>query len=175
MTSAEQRGGSLLCPSAQPTVKGAVAIGIVGGTPTEPFMRPLERPLAVTEELLRLTAPVEPTEVFRFAAPCLCTRCAHFAQSKCGLAAKVVHMLPEAVETLPECDLRSRCRWFAQEGADACMRCPQVVTDDVSRSPAMRFAADPEIPVPAVGAPNSGSGATPQAQLARTGRGPGES
>jgi hypothetical protein len=146
--SQDRRPGSLLCPSAQPTMHGAVAVGVVGGTPTEPRVQPLERPLAVTEELLGLAEPVKPTEVFRFAAPCLCSGCVHFTQSRCGLAAKVVRMLPEVTETLPECDIRPRCRWFAQEGAAACVRCPQVVTDDVNRAPAIRFAADPQIAVP---------------------------
>lgn len=145
---AERRASPLLCPSAQPGWDDAVAIGVVEGTPIEPRVRPLERPIPVTPELLQLTEPVRPTEVFRFAAPCLCTGCSHFADSKCGFAAKVVRMLPEATDELPECDIRPRCRWFAQEGADACLRCPQVVTDDVNRSPEIRFAADPTTPVP---------------------------
>jgi hypothetical protein len=139
---------ALLCPSAQPDLKDAVAIGVVGGTPAEPRVRPLERPMPVTSELLQLTEPVRPTEVFRFAAPCLCTGCSHFADSNCRLAAKVVHMLPEVHKRLPECDIRSRCRWFAQEGASACLRCPQIVTDDVNRSAEIRLAADPTTPVP---------------------------
>lgn len=146
--SAERRPSPLLCPSAQPEMKGALAVGVVGGSPEEPRVRPLERPLPVTAELLALTDPVRPTEVFRFAAPCLCAGCSHFADAKCGLAAKVVRMVPQASEELPECDIRPRCRWFAQEGGEACLRCPQVVTDGVQPSPELRLAADPTTTVP---------------------------
>jgi hypothetical protein len=111
-------------------------------------VRPLERPMPVTPELLALTEPVRPTEVFRFAAPCLGAGCSHFADSTCRFAAKVVRMLPSASKRLPDCDTRSRCRWFAQEGGEACRRCPQIVTDGVHPSPELRLAADPTTTVP---------------------------
>jgi hypothetical protein len=143
------RGSSpLLCPSAQPEQAGAVAFGVVGGTPEEPRVRPLERPLPVTTDLLVLAEPVRPTEVFRFAAPCMSKGCAHFAESRCTFAAKVTRMLPEVAESLPECDIRPRCRWFDQEGGAACARCPQVVTDDVIRLRELALAADPTTPIP---------------------------
>ena len=147
--SPKDRPSALLCPSAQPEMKGAVAIGIVGGTPEDPCVRPLEQPMPATPELLMLAEPVTPTEVFRFAAPCLCAGCAHFADSTCQFAAKLVRMVPRASQGLPECDIRPRCRWFAQEGREACLRCPQVVTDGVQMSPELRLAADPTTPVPA--------------------------
>jgi hypothetical protein len=125
---------------------GAVAIGIVAGTAQEPRVRPLESPVPVTAELLALAEPVRPTEVFRFAAPCLTTGCRHFAGTTCQLAAKVVRMLPTAVDGLPECDIRPRCRWFMQEGGAACRRCPRIVTDDAHPSPELRLAADPTTP-----------------------------
>jgi len=141
-----------LCPSAQPDWDGAVAIGVVGGTVDEPRITPLERPLPVTDGLLRLAEPVTPSEVFRFAAPCLCEGCGHFEGSTCKLAAKIVHMVPAAGETLPVCEIRPRCRWFRQEGRNACLRCPLVVTADAHPSPEILFAADPATPVPAAAA-----------------------
>jgi hypothetical protein len=57
------------CPSAQPDWKGSVAIGLVGGTANEPRMAHLSKPLIVNDQLLTLSGPVSPTEVFRFAAP----------------------------------------------------------------------------------------------------------
>ena len=146
--SAEGRPSPLLCPSAQPEMTGVVAVGIVGGTPEEPRVRPLEHPMPVSPELLALTEPVSPTEVFRFAAPCLCAGCGHFADSTCRFAAKVARMLPRVSEGLPECDIRPRCRWFVQEGGEACLRCPQIVTDGVHLSPELRLAADPTTAVP---------------------------
>jgi hypothetical protein len=72
--------------------------------------------------------------------------CAQYADSRCALAAKVTRMLPEAIDRLPDCDIRPQCRWFAQEGEAACLRCPQVVTEDVIRSYVLALAADPTVP-----------------------------
>lgn len=140
----------LLCPSAQPEWDGAVAIGVVGGTVDEPRMRPLPEPVPVSPKLLQLAEPVRPTEVFRFAAPCLCGGCRHFGESRCGLATKVTRMLPVVVDELPECDIRPNCRWFVQEGGAACLRCPQIVTNDAHRTEEVQRAVDPSTPVPAV-------------------------
>jgi hypothetical protein len=142
MTSKGGHAGPL-CPSAGPQWRDSVAIGVVGGTAEQPRVRHLEEPIPVTPELLALAEPVEPTEVFRFAAPCLGRGCGHFGESRCRLASKVVRMLPTAVDDLPACQIRPRCRWFLQEGADACLRCPLVATHDANPSPAMRAAADP--------------------------------
>jgi hypothetical protein len=108
-------------------------------------MKSLAKPLPVTDELLKLAEPVAPTEVFRFAAPCANDGCRHYSRGNCQLAAKVVQMLQPATEQLPYCLIRASCRWFAQEGRAACLRCPQVVTDNVYPIVAMHNAADPDI------------------------------
>ena len=33
------------------------------------------------------------------------------------------------VGALPRCAIRPTCRWFRQEGREACLRCPQVATE----------------------------------------------
>jgi hypothetical protein len=142
--------GRPLCPSARPEWDGAVAIGVVGGTADEPRVTPLERPLPVTAELLALAEPVEPTEVFRFAAPCACSGCQHYSDDddRCALAAKVVAMIEPATERVPACDIRPRCRWFAEQGPAACRRCPIVITNDANPRPGLRAAADPAAALP---------------------------
>jgi hypothetical protein len=132
-----------LCPSAQPDWQGSVAIGVVGGTAHEPRLSQFSSPMPVTEELLSLTKPVTPTEVFRFAAPCMCSGCLHFKDQECRLASRIVHLLPVVTDELPACSIRSLCRWWVQEGKAACMRCAQVVTDDYNPSEVMRLAAMP--------------------------------
>lgn len=119
----------LHCPSAQPDMPGSLVLGVVLGTPDEPRMTPLERLQPVTPELLQMAAPVRPTQVFRFAAPCAGTKCHHFDGTKCQLATRIVQLLPEATTALPTCHLRPDCRWWKQEGKSACMRCPQVITE----------------------------------------------
>jgi hypothetical protein len=46
------------------------------------------------------------------------------------LAVRIVARLPEVVSSLPPCNIRRTCRWFAQEGGAACRRCPQISTTD---------------------------------------------
>jgi len=132
-----------LCPSAQPDWKGALLIGIIEGTAKIPLMAHIASPQPVTKKILDLSHPVTPTEVFRFAAPCISDECIHFNGQKCQLATRVVQLLPEVVERLPLCAIRSQCRWWLQESEAACMRCPQVVTDNYNPSGIMRQATAP--------------------------------
>jgi len=122
---------------------GAVVIGVVGGTVRQPDVTYLARPLAPTAEVLGLAAPVEPDEVFRFAAPCAEHGCQHFQETKCQLATRISSQLGAAVELLPHCSIRRSCRWWQQEGRAACGRCPMIVTRDYAASPDLRHAADP--------------------------------
>ncbi|PYS90344.1 MAG: nitrogen fixation protein [Acidobacteria bacterium] len=136
-----------LCPSAQPEMAGSVAFGVVGGTPNAPRMEHLERTLPVTDELLALSAPVSPAEVFRFAAPCAGHACQHFDGTDCRLATRIVQILPAVTNDLPPCLLRPDCRWWQQEGKAACLRCPQVVTESYVASDDFQRAADPHTSV----------------------------
>jgi hypothetical protein len=136
-------GSRTLCPSAQPDWEGSVAIGVMGGTADRPHMAHLAAPQPVTDELLALSGPVTPTEVLRFAAPCLCGGCVHFASAKCRLAERIVKLLPVVADNLNACAIRPYCRWWQQEGRAACVRCPQVVTDNYNPSEIARQAAEP--------------------------------
>jgi hypothetical protein len=117
-----------ICPSAQPDMAGSVIFAIIGGTPEEPRAGYLVEPRPTTPELLALSAPVLPTEVFRFAAKCAGSACQHFDGSSCQLARRTAELLEPTTDTLPPCPLRPQCRWWRQEGKSACLRCPQIVT-----------------------------------------------
>ena len=132
-----------LCPSARPDWHGAVIIGVIGGAAEAPLLTHLTTPQKPTSEILALAASVTPTEVFRFAAPCRNGGCAHFRESKCSLTQRLVQLLPVATSELPACSIRSSCRWWQQEGRAACLRCPQVVTDNYHPSEAMCQVATP--------------------------------
>ena len=138
------RGAGLMCPSAQPVMEGAYTVGVVGGTAREPHVRWIEKPLPVTRELLELAGPVEPTEVFRFAAPCAEAGCRHHDNDRCTLGDKLA-TLPVAVDValLPKCTVRTACRWYAEQGRQICLRCESVVTTDYRASPALERAAKP--------------------------------
>jgi hypothetical protein len=133
----------LLCPSAQPDMAGSMAIGVVGGTAENPRLAWIEKPQPVTEDLLRLARPAQPTEVFRFAAHCEENACSHFDGAKCKLATRIVQILPAVSGALPPCQIRGECRWFQQEGRPACMRCPQIVTQSANAGADMVLAATP--------------------------------
>jgi hypothetical protein len=124
----------LLCPSAQPELPGSVIFGVIQGTPKDPRLVQLTELQPTTPEILDLAAPVKPTEVFRFAAPCAEFACHHFDGNKCQLAERIVRLIPPVEVTLPACHIRSSCRWWHQEGKAACLRCPVIVTDSETDS-----------------------------------------
>lgn len=129
MDSDDAGNRTLFCPSAPAEIAGSVVFGVVGGSVAEPRVGYLVETVPVTQEVLAIASPVKPTEVFRFAAPCATNLCQHFDGAQCRLAQRVVNLLPTAVAGLPPCRIRSRCRWWQQEGKAACVRCPQIVTE----------------------------------------------
>lgn len=135
---------SCSCPSSQPNQPGSSVIGIV--TPQDnDGMRVRLLPVAVpTKQLIDLVPPpVRPTEVLRFASPCVANACMHFDEGNCQLARRIVTELPAVTETLRPCAIRSSCRWFEQERAAACQRCPQVITEPYVASELMEQVASP--------------------------------
>lgn len=131
------------CPSAQPDMQGARVFGVRRRGPDGPQTGYLDHAVDVTPDVLAMTGPVKPTEVLRIAAACEESRCAHFDGTDCQLATRIVQLLPPVVAVLPRCAIRSDCRWFAQEGRAACLRCPQVVTEMDDASPQLVEAAKP--------------------------------
>lgn len=134
-----------LCPSARPEIAGSVVFGLIGGTVTEPHVTYLKQQLPVTDELLAKASPVTPTEIFRTAAPCASKKCHHFDGKDCRLATRVAEKLPAVVAELPPCSIRRDCRWWQQEGKAACMRCPQIITDNYNPSQLMQEVALTEV------------------------------
>lgn len=123
-----------LCPSAPATGEGVSIVGIVTGTPTRPRVQYLGMPVPSPRHASR-PQDVEPEEYLRHAAPCAAERCSHFRTERCSLAERLVSVLPPVSSGLPRCGIRYRCMWWQQEGAEACYRCPQVVTRVVSPDP----------------------------------------
>ncbi len=120
--------GGLSCPSAQPDMEDARVIGILSGEVDAPRIAYLKADARIDPADLPDLGPLEPIQVFRFAARCEEGRCAQFREGRCSLGARIVAGLDPVVDALPSCQIRSTCRWHAEEGRDACLRCPQVVT-----------------------------------------------
>ena len=131
----------LQCPSAQPEMPGARAFGVIDYGCEEPQLSFLDQVTAVSPELLALAKPLQATQVFRFAAPCQGGHCRHWHGEACTLVDRIVELLPVASLTLPPCRIRSECRWFAQHRRQACLRCPQVVTQNEQPTEKMVIAA----------------------------------
>jgi hypothetical protein len=127
-------GMSKLCPSAQPGMDHCEVLGVVQRTDARPMLVYLQRPVPATDEVLAMAAPLKPTEVFRLSATCAEHRCPHFDGADCRLATRIVELVAPSVDVLPPCPIRRDCRWHSQEGAAACLRCPEIttVTYDVS-------------------------------------------
>jgi hypothetical protein len=124
-----------LCPSSQPNLDNVVIFGVVEGTVEEPRVAYLEKAQPLNKELQPSSSPVKATEMMRLASSCHEKGCVHFDGSDCRLAQRIVEQLPTVTETLPACQIRSSCRWWQQEGKSACLRCPQVVTENHYVSP----------------------------------------
>lgn len=122
------RPAPLSCPSAQPGMADARIFGIVSGTPEEPRIAYLKAEAIVTDEMMAGLGGLEPTQVFRYAARCEESRCAQYDKGCCSLGRRIAEMLPEVTATLPSCQIRPTCRWYAEIGRPACLRCPQVTT-----------------------------------------------
>ncbi|MEA3035098.1 MAG: hypothetical protein QOH04_857 [Sphingomonadales bacterium] len=120
----------LACPSAHPEWDDAQLLGVVLGSADRPEtwftgVRPVE------PAMLAAAAPARPAEVFRFTARCREGACAQFAGGRCRVGAAVAaHLPPVEAQSLPRCGIRASCRWWHEQGVEACRRCPQVVTDD---------------------------------------------
>jgi hypothetical protein len=142
LVNVSEENQALFCPSAQPDMASCRVLGVVSGAEDSIQVSYVNQSLPVTDELLASTAPLKPTEVFRFAAHCEGKACRHFDGSRCNLATRIVQILPAVVESLPPCLIRPVCRWYQQEGRAACLRCPQVVTESYQPSEEFRRAAE---------------------------------
>ena len=121
-------GAGFDCPSAQPNMEGARPFGVISGTPQETRIAFFKKSALDGFDWREQFSSQDATRLFRFGARCDEDKCGHFNGSQCSLGARVKQGLPAVVEALPPCLIRPKCRWFAEQGGDVCLRCPQVVT-----------------------------------------------
>jgi hypothetical protein len=118
----------LLCPSST-AATGNLLIGKVHADDTVTL---LEQAQPVTDELLASKpADVSLESQYRFAGKCIKSGCTQWDGTGCG----VIKLLSDINQALPvednlkPCAIRSRCRWYSQEGKRACSLCKFVITD----------------------------------------------
>jgi hypothetical protein len=132
MASEQQRredpGEQLACPSA-PGLPGSSLLAIIG---SDGRLAHLSPPIPVDEAFVAAAARHGAPEArMRFTAPCLKEGCAQWTGSSCGVIEQVLATGAHADQPtkLPRCAIRSGCRWYRQEGGEACRACPLVLTD----------------------------------------------
>ena len=122
-----------LCPSAR-AEEGALLLGVVGPGQS---VRMLTEPEPLTSELIEAVAAVgEPEKHFRFANRCVKSGCNQWQGGRCGVidVFMAVNQHIAAATVLPDCAIRSQCRWHQQAGPSACTVCPFIVTDATQTS-----------------------------------------
>jgi hypothetical protein len=125
---ATQPKNGFTCPSAQPDMEGAQVFGVLSGTADAPRVAYLKKEASIDMASLADVGPLALTEVFRFAGRCEEGRCSQYKNGRCSLGQRLVDGIDAVVDALPPCTIRSTCRWFAEQGVPACVRCPQVIT-----------------------------------------------
>lgn len=130
-------------------MREARVIGLLSGTPQAPRIAYLKAEAVIPAQAVPVMPGLAPVELFRFAARCEEGRCAQHADGRCSLGQRLVDGVDPVVNSLPSCTIRESCRWFAEQGRPACLRCPQVITliphgnDRLSRAAALPEAAAP--------------------------------
>jgi hypothetical protein len=121
-------GVTLDCPSAQPDMAGARPFGVISGTAQETRIAFFKKSALDGFDWRRDFASEDATRLFRFGAHCDESACLHYDGHRCSLGQRVRDGLEAVVDALPPCLIRPTCRWYAEQGQEVCLRCPQVVT-----------------------------------------------
>ncbi len=118
----------VLCPSSR-CEPGAILLGVVQADGRVGFLKQL---MVVDQEFADIAREGRaPEKRFRFSSPCLKAACKQWTGSRCGVIDDVSECVgdDQRLDGLPECSIRPQCRWYRQNGAEACSVCPLVVTD----------------------------------------------
>jgi hypothetical protein len=126
VTAAADRPG-LTCPSAR-AEPGVLLLSVRG---PDGRMHPVRTPMILDDGILEEARRHGPPEArMRFATACQRGACLQWTGSQCGIIARVLdHLGPLPEESLRPCLIRATCRWFAEQGREACAACDLVVTD----------------------------------------------
>jgi hypothetical protein len=123
-----ESGENKMCPSST-CHTGALLLGVVQ---SDKKIALLQTPMPVTEDFVEKAFKAgDPEKRLRFAGRCAKSGCSQWTGSRCGVIDDAMKQMEFAIDNvaLPKCDIRPDCRWFNQNGADACKVCPYIITD----------------------------------------------
>jgi hypothetical protein len=120
-------GSHKLCPSSDGK-PGDSILGIVSSTGVVALLdAPIKIDKSLSGEIAKGRAPAKR---FRFSGTCHKAGCGYWKDEQCGVAARLAQLDVVSPESFYiNCQIRSGCRWFSQEGMKACQACPLVMTD----------------------------------------------
>ena len=135
----------LSCPSAPHDLPGAKVFGVVLGDETAPQVAYLAKQTVLDPGLDLAGQGVDPGHAFRFTGACAQSGCGQWSQGGCRLGRDIAARMKPVVDAAPACTIRATCRWFAENGVSACLRCPQVTTR-VMPADAQLYAVAKDVP-----------------------------
>lgn len=110
------------CPSYFPSLKAKII-----GVKSTDKVHILPQALSISEEFLK---KIENSKIavtdFRYSGKCMEGKCKQWGNGQCGLVANVLEKMNAIDTEIPNCPIRTTCRWYSQKGADACKVCEQV-------------------------------------------------
>lgn len=115
------------CPSATNS-EGASLFGIVGNDGKVKFLPHI---VSLDAELIAAANNhTNPESKFRYTQTCAEGGCRQWTGEKCGVIDKVRDLgIQQLDEKMQHCPIINDCRWYAQDGPNACRICPLVVAD----------------------------------------------
>lgn len=118
----------VLCPSSN-CEEGAILLGIVNDKGQINFLK--ERFVIDNDFIEKAESDTTPESRFRFSKKCHKSGCAQWTGKECGVINDVIFLSTNLTprKTLPQCSIRSQCRWYTQKGEEACKVCHYVITD----------------------------------------------
>jgi hypothetical protein len=118
----------LSCPSAR-CQPGAQVLGVVQPDGTVEYLR---HAIPVDAQFVQIASRGRsPEQRFRFSDTCAEGACGQWNGERCTVIDNVLAHLPGTTErvSIPRCGIRATCRWYRQNGAEACASCSLVVTE----------------------------------------------
>ena len=118
---------SPLCPSGR-CKKDSILLGIVQ---PEGEVSILKEKIFIDENFVKIAKTGRtPEKRFRFAETCVTSACKQWRNGKCGVIDKAIQIDIDKYKKsqIPECAIRAECRWYHQEGINACFVCPLIIT-----------------------------------------------